>query len=272
LAGGQAEFVSWGFYEPKPWRNWSHSHSYYEVCLSYAGHGTFATGGRLLEIGEGMLFLARPGDVHEIQAEGKDPLGITFWGVALPQRSETPDWLGGFTEPDGAVVTDDTQSVDLAVRMLVRAVESTGPRADARTQSVAQTLLVETAAAFAHTQAAEPLVIDNAEVAVRVMKRYLEDNLARPVRVRDLAAQVHLSERHAARVFRQATGETVGAYLRRQRCVEAARQLLVPGASIGGVGKGCGFFDRHHFVRTFRAEYGLSPADYQRGAGTTFVA
>jgi AraC-like DNA-binding protein/quercetin dioxygenase-like cupin family protein len=271
LPGGQAEFVSWGFYETRPWRNWSHAHSFYEVCLSYAGVGTFASGDRDFAISEGMLFLARPGDVHEIRGDGDDPLGITYWGFTLPHRSETPDWLAGFTDPEGPVVVTDTESVELALRMMVRAVESGGPRSDVRTQSVAQTLLAETASAFATAPAEGTPSTDSGEAAVQVMRRYLEDNLARPVRVRDLAAQVHLSERHAARLFRVATGETVGGYLRRQRCTEAAARLLVPGASIGAVGKGCGFFDRHHFIRTFRSQYGVSPSEYQRRFGTTFT-
>ena len=271
MPGGQAEFVSWGFYETRPWRNWSHAHSFYEVCLSYAGRGTFASGERELAIREGMLFVARPGDVHEIRADADDPLGITYWGFTLPHRSETPSWLGGFCDPDGPVVVTDTESVELVLRMMVRAVEIGGPRSDVRTQSIAQTLLAETAAAFAGAPSAESPSTDSAEVAVRVMRRYLEDNLARPVRVRDLATQVHLSERHAARLFRLRTGETVGSYLRRQRCTEAAARLLVPGASISAVGTGCGFFDRHHFVRTFRGHFGVSPSEYQRRFGTTFT-
>jgi AraC-like DNA-binding protein len=153
---------------------------------------------------------------------------------------------------------------------MARAVESGGPRSDLRTLSAAQTLLAETAWAFAAPPARGSPSTDVAEVAVQVMRRYLEDNLARRVRVRDLAAQVHLSERHAARLFRLSTGETVGGYLRRQRCTEAAARLLVPGASIASVAKGCGFFDRHHFIRSFRAQYGVSPAEYQRRSGTTF--
>ena len=176
-----------------------------------------------------------------------------------------------FTDPDGPVVVTDTESVELALRMMVRAVESGGPRSDVRTQSVAQTVLAETASAFATTPSQGSPSTDNGEVAVQVMRRYLEDNIARPVRVRDLAAQVHLSERHAARLFRLATGETVGGYLRRHRCTEAAARLLVPGAAVGTVGKGCGFFDRHHFIRTFRAQYGVSPSEYQRRSGTTFT-
>ena len=83
----------------------------------------------------GMLFLARPGDVHEIRGDGDDPLGITYWGFTLPHRSETPDWLAGFTDPEGPVVVTDTESVELALRMMVKAVESGGPRSDVRTQS-----------------------------------------------------------------------------------------------------------------------------------------
>lgn len=51
LAGRRVEFVDWGFYPPEPWRNFRHSHSYFELCYAYAGRGTFRTGVREHPVG-----------------------------------------------------------------------------------------------------------------------------------------------------------------------------------------------------------------------------
>lgn len=269
--GGRADFVSWGFYAITPWRNWRHSHSFYEVCLAYSGRGTFESRGSTIAVQAGDMFVARPGDLHEICSSEDDPLGITFWGFTLPQRTALPAWLDGLVDPDGPVCVDATGGVDLSIRMMVTAVAEGGARADARTEAIARTVLLETAAALDPGPVDHQPPAGNADAAVSVMRRYLEDNLDRPVRVRDVAAQVHLSERHAARLFRDVTGESIRAHLRDLRCAEAASQLLRSGATITGVAASCGFFDRHHLARVFRDRYGMSPADFQRRSGTTFV-
>ena len=56
--------------------------------------------------------------------------------------------------------------------------------------------------------------------------RYLRDNFSRQIEVRDVAAQVHLSERHLSRLFREITGLTVLEYLTNLR-IEMASQLLL---------------------------------------------
>lgn len=87
LAGRRVEFVDWGFYPPEPWRNYWHSHSYFEFCYAYAGRGTFRLGALEHPVGAGELFLARPGEVHEITTDARDPLGIVFWSwTMVPER------------------------------------------------------------------------------------------------------------------------------------------------------------------------------------------
>jgi AraC family L-rhamnose operon transcriptional activator RhaR len=41
LGGFRAEILSWGFFEPRWWRNHLHGHSFFEICYAYAGRGTF---------------------------------------------------------------------------------------------------------------------------------------------------------------------------------------------------------------------------------------
>ncbi len=101
------------------------------------------------------------------------------------------------------------------------------------------------------------------------MHRYLRDNMDRPVQVRDVAAQVHLSARHAARIFSDATGESLLAHLRRLRMERAADRLLTDDVTVTGVAAEAGFYDRRKFSRSFRDYFGVTATAYREAAGTT---
>jgi len=271
LAGRTVEFVDWGYYAPIRWRNYLHSHSYFEVCYAYAGDGRFRAQDTEFAVGPGVTFVARPGDMHEIEASESDPLGITFWSLAVGAGSGAPDWLDGFTDRSAAPVTTRSDGIATIVDLLSDALSAPIGHRE-RADILARTLAAETVQAFAHTEpgaAGEPAALEGSEYAVQTMHRYLRDNLSRPLQVRDVAAQVHLSERQAARLFAAATGEALLAHLRRLRLERAADRLLAGSATVTAIAADAGFYDRRHFSRHFREHFGVSPSEYREASGTT---
>ena len=96
LGGFTARIRGWGFYEPEWWRNYLHIHSFFEVCYAYAGRGLFHINGTDYEVAAGQVFVAKPGEPHEIIADERDPLGIYFWSYTLippAQRQSDSDVL-----------------------------------------------------------------------------------------------------------------------------------------------------------------------------------
>ncbi|MGO3314303.1 MAG: helix-turn-helix domain-containing protein, partial [Brachybacterium tyrofermentans] len=63
VGGVDLDYLSWGFYAPAVWRNYAHTHSYFEVCLAYSGSGTFSVEGEVQAMGAGALCVGRTGDV-----------------------------------------------------------------------------------------------------------------------------------------------------------------------------------------------------------------
>jgi AraC family L-rhamnose operon transcriptional activator RhaR len=103
------------------------------------------------------------------------------------------------------------------------------------------------------------------------IEQYLRDNYSRPIRMRDVAAQVHLSERHTNRLFQRVTGTSIKARLTALR-LEAASQLLLSGRRpVKEVAEMSGFPDVQHFTTLFRRHTGLTPAAFRERGGTTFV-
>jgi AraC-like DNA-binding protein len=272
LGGRSIDFVDWGYYPPSRWRNYSHSHSYFEVCFAYAGEGTFRWQESEFDVSVGSAFVARPGDLHEIDASTSDPLGIAFWSLTVGPGWRERDWLDGFTERAAAPVTTRVDGIATVLDLLAGSL-SPGGGGRERTTVLARTLAVETVHAFADPSSApveeDPPGTDSAELAVATMHRYLRDNLSRPLQVRDVASQVHLSERHAARIFHAATGESLLAHLRRLRMERAADRLLVESVTVTSLAAEAGFYDRRHFSRSFRDYFGVTPTQYRDAAGTT---
>lgn len=74
-------------------------------------------------------------------------------------------------------------------------------------------------------------------------------------------AGVHPS--HLSRAFRQFTGMTVGAYLRRERVHFACSLLHQSQYSLAEIAQEAGFYDQAHFSRVFRRQVGLSPKEFR---------
>lgn len=193
VGGFQADFVSWGFYSPIAWRNYWHSHSYYEVCLTYAGAGRFSRSKHDYRVGVGDVFVARPGMVHEIESSQDRPLGIAFWGFTLQPRRGGVDetesgWWSGLLR--GKVVSDRLGHLPAILSSL--AGEGRRPRAGypVLVEALGAALVVETARAFATVdeRVAKPQRPDRSSQVVTTMHRHLVDNLSRQISVRDVAA------------------------------------------------------------------------------------
>lgn len=86
----------------------------------------------------------------------------------------------------------------------------------------------------------------------------------RPVRVEDLAAELHVSPEHFSRLFRSLQGTSPRAFITRTR-MEAARTLLLTSShSIGRIAEILGYSSPFYFSRRFKANVGLSPSAFRR--------
>lgn len=276
VGGFRADFVSWGFYPKVAWRNYWHRHSFHEVCLAYTGAGRFSLGDEHHEVGAGDVLLARPGDVHEIESSRTDPLGIAHWGFTLRPDGPAPagrGWWSGLTSADGPVVSRRTGSLAAVVTALASYADPLRSGYDAGLAGLGAALVVDTARAFAAEEdlRVDPPPPERVSPVVVAMQRHLADNLSRSVTVRDVAAAVHLSERHAERLFAEQTGASLMATLRRIRLDLAATLLLDTGTTVTEVARACGYPDVRAFSTAFRRAHGHSPLEHRNRRGTVHL-
>ena len=87
----------------------------------------------------------------------------------------------------------------------------------------------------------------------------INENLSGELSVNSLAASVFMSRSHFMRLFHEATGTTVHAYIRQRRLLNAAR-LIREGTASAEAAKISGFEDYSSFYRAFVKMFGISPS------------
>jgi transcriptional regulator GlxA family with amidase domain len=110
--------------------------------------------------------------------------------------------------------------------------------------------------------------------ALQEVQRWVAVHPALDHSVSALAARLHVSARHFARMFRADVGMTPAAWVEMAR-VEAARRLLEEGQQTPKqVAAACGFADADVLRRAFLRRVGMSPAEYRRrhGGGSALYA
>ena len=92
---------------------------------------------------------------------------------------------------------------------------------------------------------------------------FITDHLAASVRVEQIAAAVHMSTFHFARMFKQATGQPPHVYVTVQR-VEWAKELLRSSSlSLIDVAASVGFQTQSHFTGVFHRYAGVTPRAFR---------
>jgi AraC-like DNA-binding protein len=258
----------------------------HELVLIAAGQGQWQWRGRTEAFGAGDLFLVEPFVPHAIESAGGRP--CEHLAVHFDLAPGVPPGPPGPPEPPHPRRLDRRKPYRVVLpkglawpprchlpaghriaQGLAEVVRAFGRPDDlASVEASAKLMLV--LAELLRQDRDPPTGINAADARNRLrlnrVLRLIDAELSRPLAVADLAREAGLSTPHVGRLFRQWTGQSPMAYLRRQR-IERARQLLAEvDLSIKEVAAKVGFDDPYHFSRAFRQIDGLSPSDFRAAA------
>lgn len=99
---------------------------------------------------------------------------------------------------------------------------------------------------------------------LRIILRYIDDNLDKPITINTLAEHTHMSASNLHLLFRSHMNVSPMRYLHDQRMQAARAALRTPYLSVKEVAVICGYQDVNHFVRTFRKAHGLPPGLWRK--------
>jgi AraC-like DNA-binding protein len=104
---------------------------------------------------------------------------------------------------------------------------------------------------------------DGGFVAVR---RYVQENLAKPLTAAELAGVAGHSVPHFNRLFREAIGTSPMRYVAQQRIARAKRLLRDTSAKLPAIAAAVGYVDVFHFSRLYKQHTGRPPSRDRDGA------
>lgn len=99
----------------------------------------------------------------------------------------------------------------------------------------------------------------------RHVQEFLATRFREPVSLESVASGVGVSTFHLCRVFREAMGTTIHAYLNALRLRTSVEELADERRSLTSVALGLGFCNQSHFTAAFRRHFGTSPGRVRRG-------
>ena len=110
-------------------------------------------------------------------------------------------------------------------------------------------------------QDADPNLCQDNRLAAAI--RYIKDNLAKPLTIKELSQKVCMSESSFHRSFKQELGTSPINYINEERIRLATRLLKDPQRKIKEVCLDCGFESRSYFNRQFKKQMQMSPKEFR---------
>ncbi|NMA37097.1 MAG: helix-turn-helix domain-containing protein, partial [Papillibacter sp.] len=105
---------------------------------------------------------------------------------------------------------------------------------------------------------------DEAIAAVRRMQSYIEEHIAEPISLSQLAKAAGYSPWHSDRLFKELLGKTPFEYIRSLRLSKAALKLRDGSPKVIDVAFDFVFDSHEGFTKAFSKQFGLSPKTYSK--------
>ena len=93
--------------------------------------------------------------------------------------------------------------------------------------------------------------------------QYINDNLAEPLTLEIVSAQVHINSTYLSRLFKKEAGTTFNSYISQLR-IQRAAQLLETGRKITDISGMVGFENAKYFSQVFKKQMGMTPQEYRQ--------
>lgn len=235
-----------------------HSHAFFHYIYSLSGHTRVTVEKQAYRTGPESLVLVPPGTVHAITSLDTSCCldlkfscspGLEARITALPRYLRTADAKAGslirniFEE---AVGQEQDYDEVINIRLYELLILLLRQQSDGREDWQSARYSPDT---FSN---------ENIHQAIRI----IEDELAGPLRVTELAQRCGYSENYFREVFRENVGVTPNTYINRRKISRAKEEMLYSDQTVTQIAESLGYQSIHYFSRLFKKMTGITPTAY----------
>ncbi|CAM3983026.1 AraC family transcriptional regulator [Paenibacillus alkaliterrae] len=103
----------------------------------------------------------------------------------------------------------------------------------------------------------------NMHHAERILE-WLELHYKEPLRLEDMASELHLSPYHLSHLFKDCTGSSISDYITAKKTQQAILLLTATRLSISRIGEEIGITSCSYFCKLFKSQTGITPHQYRK--------
>jgi len=248
-----------------------HCHNFYEIFYFVAGDVSYLVEGKPYTPRPGSILLIAPHVFHGVRIDS-DRLYARFalhFDSRMVTAADRALLLSPFHLEDGPsdiyyphAAEHEMQSYFL---QLMACRDMSGDMRELSLRIRLEALLSQLLA-MSRSAAADSTGSASSAKSVAPILAYLNEHIAEPLTLDHIASRFFLSKHHLNKVFRKATGTTVGNYIIHKRVI-LAQQLMMQGQTAGFASASAGFRDYSVFYRAYRNIFGHAPSDRRSPIG-----
>ncbi|MDD4011797.1 MAG: helix-turn-helix domain-containing protein [Sphaerochaetaceae bacterium] len=106
-----------------------------------------------------------------------------------------------------------------------------------------------------------PLSVDNHQIQAAIL--FIEANYSKQIGLTQTADELHISESHLSRLFKEVTGLNFLQYLNALRINKSIEMMANPNKNITEIALACGFATPGYYAKLFRRFMGATPSQFR---------